>query len=252
MEYTSWNLWHGCHKLSPVCQNCYVYRMDARQNRDSSLVHKTANFDLPVRRTRDGRYKIPPGTVVYTCFTSDFLLEDADAWRPEAWQIMKERKDLEFLFITKRIDRFLDCIPSDWGDGYPNVHICCTVENQDRADYRLPVFRAAPIRHKSIVCEPLLEEIDLTPYLGEWVEEVIAGGESGNEARLCDYSWILALRTQCMLYEVPFTFKQTGARFCKDGRLYRIQRPDQHKQARKADIDYRPIQKTSGPLDETR
>ena len=90
--------------------------------------------------------------------------------------------------------------------------------------------------------KPLLEEIDLTPYLGEWVEEVIAGGESGNEARLCDYSRILALRTQCMLYEVPFTFKQTGARFCKDGRLYRIQRPDQHKQARKADIDYRSIQ----------
>ena len=48
----------------------------------------------------------------------------------------------------------------------------CTVENQERADYRLPIFRSLPIRHKSIIAAPLLERIDLEPYLDRSIEEV--------------------------------------------------------------------------------
>lgn len=236
----TWNLWHGCHRLSSGCLNCYVYRMDKNHGRDSTAVHKTANFNLPVRKSRDGSYKIPPGETVYTCFTSDFLLEDADDWRPEAWRMIRERSDLNFFFITKRIDRLACCLPEDWGDGYDNVHICCTVENQERAGYRLPIFRAAPIKKKSIICEPLLEGIDLSPYLGPWVLEVVAGGESGSEARPCRYEWVLSLRDQCKAFGVAFHFRQTGARLVKDGKLYRIKRQYQHKQARKAGIDFQP------------
>jgi len=152
-----WNPWHGCHKLSPGCMNCYVYRMDARHERDASIVKKTGDFTLPMRHARGGEYKLQPGTMVYTCFTSDFLLEDADAWRPEAWAMMRARADLVFLFITKRIDRFAEALPPDWGDGYPNVVVGCTVENQAMAEYRLPIFRDAPIRHKFLACEPLLD-----------------------------------------------------------------------------------------------
>ena len=71
------------------------------------------------------------------------------------------RSDLHFMMITKRIDSFSDCLPDDWGDGYDNVTICCTVENQACADYRLPIYKRAPIKHKIIICEPLLERIDL-------------------------------------------------------------------------------------------
>ncbi|MBC8570335.1 phage Gp37/Gp68 family protein [Zongyangia hominis] len=233
-----WNPWHGCHKLSPGCRHCYVYRMDAHYNRDSSVVTQTSSSRLPIQRKKNGEYKIPPGEMVYTCFSSDFFVEDADEWRAEAWRMMREREDLHFLMITKRIDRLADCIPEDWGDGYPNVTICCTVENQDRADYRLPLYRAAPIRHKIIVCEPLLERVNLRPYLGDWVEELVAGGESGSDARPCDFDWILDLRGQCIQHEIPFHFKQTGARLIKDGRLYRIRREYQHSQAKKAGIDY--------------
>ena len=56
--------------------------------------------------------------------------------------------DLSFLMITKRIDRLHVSLPDDWGDGYEHVTICCTVENQDRADYRLPIYKAAPVKHK--------------------------------------------------------------------------------------------------------
>lgn len=234
----TWNLWHGCRKLSPGCAHCYVYRTDARYERDSTAVYKTKSFDLPRRRTRDGSYKIPPGETVYTCFTSDFLLEDADPWRPEAWDMMRQRPDLHFFFITKRIDRLADCLPPDWGAGWPHVSIYCTTENQQMADYRLPIYRALPIAHKGIICEPLLGPIQLSAYLGNWVDELVAGGESGSQARVCDYDWVLSLRAQCMAAGVPFHFKQTGAFFKKDGHIYRIKRQFQHSQANKAKIDW--------------
>ena len=190
----SWNPWHGCRKISEGCRHCYVYRQDALHERDSREVVRTAAFGLPVRRGRDGRFRIPPGKRVYTCFTSDFLVEEADGWRAEAWEMMRLRRDLEFFFITKRIGRLREQLPPDWGDGYENVTVGCTVENQAAADLRLPLFLETPLRHRVIVCAPLLERIDLTPWLGPAVGEVSAGGESGNDARPCDFAWVLALR----------------------------------------------------------
>lgn len=235
-----WNLWHGCHKFSEGCRHCYVYRGDAKRDIDSSMVTQTKNFDLPLRKKRNGEYKIPPGTLVYTCFTSDFFVEDADPWRNEAWEMMRLRKDIDFLMITKRIDRLMECIPQDWGDGYDNVTICCTVENQACADYRLPIYRSVPIKHKIIICEPLLEQIDLRPYdIGTWVEQVVAGGESGYGVRFCDFDWIMELRTVCEENNVAFWFKQTGAKFVKDGKLYNIKRQFQHSQARNAGVNFK-------------
>lgn len=237
-----WNPWHGCQKISAGCQNCYVYRQDSKHDKDSSIVTKNADFDLPIRKNRKGEYKLQRDKegIVYTCFTSDFFLDKADEWRQEAWDMIRTRSDLHFLFITKRIHRFYDCIPIDWGDGYDNVSICCTVENQDRADFRLPIFLKAPIKHKSIVCEPFLENIDLSKYLCPEIELVVVGGESGNEARICNYDWVLSIRGQCLNSQIPFHFKQTGAKFVKDGKFYRIERKFQHSQASKAKIDFKP------------
>jgi len=239
--YANWNPWHGCTKISPGCKHCYVYRQDAMYGSglDSSRCRKTQAFDLPLRRKRDKSYKIPSGKIVFTCFTSDFLLEDADPWRPECWRMIRQRSDCWFYFFTKRIDRLADCLPADWGDGYDNVLIGCTVENQDRADYRLPIFLSLPIKHRSIIAAPLLERVNLSAYLDGRIEQVSAGGESGLEARPCDYDWILDLRAQCVEKGLPFSFHQTGARFIKDGKMYRINRRDQKSQARKAGIDYR-------------
>lgn len=235
----SWNPWHGCQKVSEGCRNCYVYREDALYDKDSREVRRTAAFNLPVRRSRDGRFKLPAGEMVYTCFTSDFLLDQADPWRPEAWEMMRLRQDLQFLFFTKRIDRLHKVLPPDWGDGYENVIVGCTVENQAMADYRLPSLLELPLRHRIVICAPLLGPLDLRRYLLPQIELVSAGGESGSEARVCDYDWVLSLRDQCVASGTAFRFHQTGARLLKDGRTYRIPRRFQHAQARKAGIDYR-------------
>ena len=239
--YADWNPWHGCTKISPGCKYCYVYRQDEMyENKiSSSLCHKNNTFDLPVKKKRNGEYKIPSGKIIFTCFTSDFLLSDADQWRDECWKMMKMRSDCWFYFFTKRIDRLAQCLPDDWGNGYENVLIGCTVENQDRADYRLPVFLSLPIKHRSIIVSPMLERIDISAFLGDSIEDVSVGGESGVSARPCNYDWILDLRQQCVEKNVPFRFHQTGAHFIKDRKLYNIKRKDQISQARKAGIDFR-------------
>ena len=177
-----------------------------------------------------------PG-LVYLGFSTDFLIEEADEWRQECWQMIKERSDCSFLFLTKRIDRFMECIPEDWGDGYENVTVCCTVENQKNADYKLGIFSKLPIKHKCITAQPLLEPIHIEPYL-EGVELVVVGGESDYYARPLDYSWVLDIRQQCIRKQVSFEFRQCGTHFVKDGRQYKLQKKDLCSQARKAGINY--------------
>ncbi len=234
-----WNLWHGCHKKSEGCRHCYVYRRDAEFDRDADTVRKTASFDLPVRRNRQGKWKVAPGTLMYTCFTSDFFIEEADEWRKEAWRMIGLRRDLHFFIVTKRPERIAQSLPPDWGDGYDHVTICCTMENQRRAEERMPIFRELPLKHKAVICEPLLGPIDFADGLRPWCEQVTVGGESGHDARVCDYGWVLGIRQQCVAANIPFHFKQTGALFRKDGKIYRIPRPLQMEQARRAGIDFR-------------
>lgn len=196
VEYVSWNPWHGCTKVSPGCMYCYVYRQDERygDGERARECRKTANFSLPTRRRRDGGYKVAPGSMVMTCFTSDFLLEDADGWRDECWRMIRERSDCWFYFFTKRIERLAECLPADWGDGYENVIIGCTVENQEMAERRLPVFKSLPVRHRSIIVAPMIGPVRLGEYLDASIDEVAVSGESGREARVLEWHWVLDVR----------------------------------------------------------
>ncbi|MBR1724336.1 MAG: DUF5131 family protein, partial [Ruminococcus sp.] len=140
-----WNPWHGCKKISPGCANCYVYRRDESIGKDASIITRTNDHGLPLKKNRQGDYKLTPDDgVVFTCMTSDFFLDEADEWRGECWDIIRERNDLHFHIITKRIDRFESCIPYDWGDGWDNVTISSTCEDQQRADHRLPILLGLP------------------------------------------------------------------------------------------------------------
>lgn len=231
-----WNPWRGCHRHSEGCRHCYIHKGDYKRGVDTNNVMKTDDFSAPIKKTASGDYKMKPGQTVYLCFSTDFLIEDADRWRDECWGMIRERSDLHFIFLTKRIERFVDCIPRDWGDGYDNVTVGCTVENQDRADFRLSLFRELPIKHKNIICQPLIEQVDLRPHLAG-VELVVVGGESDRYARPLDYAWVLDIREQCAAAGTHFEFRQCGTHFIKDGRTYTLRARDLCSQARKAGIN---------------
>ena len=238
-----WNPWHGCHKISAGCKHCYVFREDAAFGAviPTNEVRKTSSFSLPVKRDRKKNWKFPPGTEFGLCFTSDLLIKEADEWRQDIWDMIRIRDDCSFYFFTKRIDRLERCFPSDWGEGWDHVAIGCTVENQERADYRLPIFLSLPIKHRLVIAAPMIESIDIRKYLNSGlIEEVSVGGESGKYARPLDFNWVLNLREQCINAEIPFNFHQTGSYIIKDGRQFHIKREYQHSQARKANVDYLP------------
>lgn len=230
-----WNPWRGCHRYSEGCRFCYIHKGDAKRGVDTGRIEKTDSFDAPIARKNSGEYQMKPG-LVYLGFSTDFLLPEADAWRGDCWDMIRQRQDCTFLFLTKRIERFAACVPEDWGDGWDNVVVGCTVENQRRAEERLPIFSRLPIRHKNIICQPMLSPIRLEQYL-DGVELVVAGGESDRFARPLDYRWVLDLREQCIRRSVSFSFRQCGTHFIKDGREYTLQKKDLCAQARKANID---------------
>lgn len=231
-----WNPWRGCHRCSEGCKYCYIHKGDARKGIDTNLIHKTKRFTAPIERNKHGEYRMKGGQLVYLCFSSDFLLEDADDWRRECWAMIRERQDLHFLFLTKRIERFMDCIPEDWEAGYENVTVGCTVENQAAVDCKLKIFQQLPIRHRNIICQPLLEAVNLQPYL-PGCELVVVGGESDPKARVLNYDWVLSIREQCIQAGVHFSFRQCGTHFIKDGKQYHLHVRVLMSQARKANLD---------------
>lgn len=231
-----WNPWRGCHRCSEGCKYCYIHKGDTRKGIDTNLIHKTKRFTAPIERNKHGEYRMKGGQFVYLCFSSDFLLEDADDWRRECWAMIRERQDLHFLFLTKRIERFMDCIPEDWEAGYENVTVGCTVENQAAVDCKLKIFQQLPIRHRNIICQPLLEAVNLQPYL-PGCELVVVGGESDPKARVLNYDWVLSIRQQCIQAGVHFSFRQCGTHFIKDGKQYHLHVRVLMSQARKANLD---------------
>lgn len=237
MRHMQWNPWHGCHKCSPGCANCFVFYLDGKRNIDTEIVRKSkTNFNLPLKKDRSGDFKIPSNCEVATCFTSDFFIEEADEWRNDAWDIIRQRPDVLFLICTKRIERFNLCIPADWGDGWDNVAIAVTCENQRKTEERMPLFLKIKAKHKYIFAAPILEEIDFAPYLLDGqIEMISVGGESYANARPCDFDWVCKIKKTCDTYNVIFDFHQTGSNFIKNGRHYKIRHHDEYAQAKKGE-----------------
>ena len=231
-----WNPWRGCKKCSDGCLHCYIHKGDYKRGINTSEIVRTKDFGKPIEKLKNGSYKMKSG-MVYLCFSTDFFIEEADEWRDECWKMIRERQDCTFLFLTKRIDRFLHCVPKDWENGYDNVVICCTIENQRNADYKLSIFQKLPIKHKCITAQPLIENIEIEKYL-DGIELVVVGGESDMNARPLYYDWVLNIRKQCVNKNVNFEFRQCGTYFVKEGKKYKIQTKDLIRQAKLANIDF--------------
>lgn len=205
-----WNPWHGCKRVSAGCANCYVYEQDKRYGRDTSVVTKGATTYA---------LKAPIGSTVRLCFSSDFFIEDADIWRDGCWDEIRYRIDCKFIIPTKRPERIKECIPDDWGDGWDNVLIIASVENQEMADKRLAILCDAPVKHRGVFCAPLIDKVSLAEWLGTGlIEEVSVGGDNAYsyKARPLMYEWVFQIYRECRDRDVAFWFHQTGTIFIKD------------------------------------
>lgn len=236
-----WNPWHGCKKISEGCKNCYMYYLDKVRNQDGSNIYKVSNnFDYPLHKDRKGRYKIKSGEQIRICMTSDFFLEEADEWRKEVWEIIRQRSDVIFFILTKRPERVLNNLPDWWGEGLENVFFNITCENQKRADERIPILFSLPFKHKGIMVAPFIGKVDIEKYLKEGViEQVIAGGENYDGARPLEYDWVKLLSDECKKYNTRFAFIETGNIFIKDKKMYKIKsKQTQAKLAYKSGLSY--------------
>ena len=235
-----WNPWHGCKRVSEGCKNCYMYFHDSRRGLDGSHIYQVkGKFSYPLQKNRDGSYKVQSGSTLRVCLTSDFFLKEADGWRPAAWEIIRQRRDVLFVLLTKRPERVDSCLPQDWGEGWENVAFQVTAENQKRTEERMPLLLSLPFRHKGVIVAPFLEPVSLKEYLSSGqIEEVFAEGENYVGARPLDYEWVRQLSLECAQSQVTFRFNGIGSNFLKDGRRYCLgSRPLQRKMARGFGLD---------------
>jgi len=161
---------------------------------------------------------------------SDFFGAPLD-WMCEILRVIEKCPQHTFMILTKRhggLSMFNHVC--GWPEELDNIWIGVSVENQARADERIPVLLDTPAAVRFVSCEPLLGPIDLDPYIecpcctygdtapprtlpclcGELIDWVIVGGESGPNARPMHPDWARSIRDQCQAASVPFFFKQWG------------------------------------------
>ena len=222
----SWNPWHGCTKYSEGCAHCYMYFLDEIHHvpERASEITRTGDFDKPLKKDRQGRYKIPAGYCLRVNMTSDTFLEEADEWREAMWDIIRQRPDLRFYLLTKRAPRIEACLPHDWGDGWENVSLNITCENQRAFDERWPILERIPAKHKGMNLAPLLGPIDIEPAVASGqIEHIDCAGEGYDGARPCHYEWMAAISEACERHRVNLAINSLGRRFVKNGKTYRLE-----------------------------
>jgi len=214
---STWNPWHGCTKVSPGCAHCYMFRDKLRYGQNPEVVQRSkTKFTEPLR------WKEP--RVIFTCSWSDWFHEAADEWRDEAWEVIRLAPQHTYQILTKRPERFAEHLPADWGEGWPNVWLGVSVENQ-RFAYRAAILANTPARIRFVSAEPLLGPVDLTGLVEttrpewygksyivplEWIHWLIVGGESGPEHRPMRDEWVRSLHKQCIGRGTAFFLKQLG------------------------------------------
>lgn len=235
----TYNPWLGCHKISLACQNCYVFSFD-NDKVDSNIIIKNNNFDIITKKNRQGRYIINGGQDVIVCQKSDFFIEEADVWRADVFKMIKERSDLHFILLTKRITRAASLLPDDWQDGYDNVTITVSCEDEETFLSRVDALLKLKAKSKSLMIAPLLGEIDITKLIknSSDIAYIDCGGENGKGARPLDYLAAKKISDDALKLGIPFYFFDTGAFVIKDNKKYFIPYEKRYSQAFLANLSH--------------
>jgi protein gp37 len=243
----TFNPWMGCEKVSPGCAHCYAERdMDHRWGKvkwgkgQERVRTSDANWRKPLAWDRKAKAEGVRRRVFCASLADVFDPAVPKAWRRELLQLIDDTPHLDWLLLTKRPGLVPELL-AETSNGavvdfrhMPNVWLGTTVEDQARADERIPQLLAVRAAVRFLSCEPLLGPVDVSPWLSRrpcWCDEhspnpyrpcalptpcgatlgwVITGGESGPGARPSHPAWFRSLRDQCQAADVPFHFKQWG------------------------------------------
>jgi protein gp37 len=195
---STWNPWYGCTKISPGCKNCYMYRDQRQYGGNPFEVRRSKTTFREPLRWKDGRR-------IFTCSWSDFFIDQADLWRPEAWEVIRQTPRHSYLVLTKRPERIKEHLPKGWP--WPHVWLGVSIESRAYL-WRADVLRRIPVVGRFLSLEPLLEDLGTIDLTG--IGWVIVGGESGRQPRLMAPEWVRSIRNQCLAADIPFFFKQWG------------------------------------------
>lgn len=235
---STFNPWIGCQEAGPGCAHCYAKTLVERWGNDFAERRRTAPANwAQVRRWNklapESEFAGVKGYWPVFCASLADIFDNQvpEQWRVDFWALVRECSNLTFLVVTKRIGNAKAMLPANWGDGYPNVVLIATVVNQPEVDRDVVKLLDTPAWRHGLSIEPILGPVDLTaewftarlgryPFkslppehrtrLIDLLDWVIAGGESGHQARPPHPDWFRSLRDQCAAAGVSYHFKQWG------------------------------------------
>jgi protein gp37 len=202
----TFNPWWGCFKVSPGCANCYAETLSSRYGQDVWGPAKTTqrrtfrpkHWQAPVKwnaaaEATQTRRRVFSGSMCDVF--EDHPGVTAERW--DLWRLIRSTPWLDWQLLTKRPENIEGMLPDDWGQGYANVWLGTSVEDQQRADERIPHLLTVPARIHFLSCEPLLGDLDLRGYLmmrgagaTTGIDWIIIGGESGPKFRMMEPHWL--------------------------------------------------------------
>ena len=236
----TWNILTGCTRVSPGCENCYAERLAATRMKNhpryegvSQMTPAGPRFTGEVRCHEQlldvpRRWRKP--RMIFVSAQSDLFHPSVPAeFIAKVFATMAEARQHRFQVLTKRPERAADLLNDPPGGTtwpLPNVWIGTSVEDQQRAEERIPHLLNCPAAVRFVSVEPLLDYVNLrclNPGVDFWLDAldtpdpqfaldwVIVGGESGPNARQMNVAWARSLVDQCRDTEVACFVKQLGA-----------------------------------------
>jgi protein gp37 len=125
--------------------------------------------------------------------------------RVDLFALIRSTPELDWLLLTKRPENIRRMLPDNWEDGWSNVWLGTTCEDQHHFDRRWPILRGVPAVVRFVSYEPALGPLKLGSARPDWI---ICGGESGPHARSIDPRWARDLRDECAASGIHFFMKQ--------------------------------------------
>lgn len=221
----TWNPLVGCTKISPGCANCYAEVMAKRlaamgQENYAKVIGPNGRWNGSIQLVESALDKPIKKRVPTTFFVnsmSDLFHRDVPLWYiQKVFEVMNKTPHHTYQILTKRPERL--SILRRYLNWTPNIWIGVSIENQQQTE-RIELLRLVPAQIRFLSCEPLLEPLELNLRGIHWV---IAGGESGPNARPCDQHWIVSIVRQCYQQKVPVFVKQLGSRSLVDTRVVKL------------------------------